>query len=69
MSKGAHDLFFLLLILWDPIGTRTKRTRTIQLEENQGSTRRSFKALKSSRTTIKKNGNRTKKNINKQKKK
>jgi hypothetical protein len=39
---------FLLLILGDLIGTRSKRTRIIKLQENQGSTRRCL--LKSSRT-------------------
>jgi hypothetical protein len=57
---------FLLLILWDLIGTRSKRTRIIKLEKNQGSTRRWLKALKSSKT--KKNNDKPKKNNNKTKK-
>jgi hypothetical protein len=50
---------FLLLILWDLIGTRSKRARIIKLKENQGSPRRCLKALKSSKT--KKSTNKPKK--------
>ncbi len=38
------------MILWDLIGIRSKRTRIIKLEENEGSIRRCLKALKNSRT-------------------